>query len=96
MWAPSSLDLLGCTTTWSRTRLRLTRRREVRGRLAHRYPILPRRARGCREIYWNNTSWQEDIFDDNEDIHALRTNIVTINVALTVGLFMMYFLTMFC
>jgi hypothetical protein len=37
------------------------------------------------EIDWNNTPWQEDIFDDNEDMQALRTSIVTINVALTVS-----------
>jgi hypothetical protein len=30
----------GWETTWSRTRRRLTRRREVRGRLAHKYLIL--------------------------------------------------------
>jgi hypothetical protein len=36
-------------------------------------PRLPR-----REIDWNNTPWQEGIFDDNEDMQALRTSIVTI------------------
>jgi hypothetical protein len=45
MWTPSAQDLLGLTTTWSRTRLKLIRHREVRGHLEHRYPILPRRAR---------------------------------------------------
>jgi hypothetical protein len=53
-------------------------------------PRLPR-----REIDWNSTPWQEDIFDDNEDMQALRTSIVTINVALTVCLLTMFFLTMF-
>jgi hypothetical protein len=44
-----------------------------------------------REIDWNNTPWQNDIFEDNEDMQALQTNIVTINHALTVGLLTMYF-----
>jgi hypothetical protein len=44
-------------------------------------PRLPR-----REINWSGTPWQDDIFEDNEDIHALRTSIVTINDALTVSL----------
>jgi hypothetical protein len=46
-------------------------------------PTSPRLSR--REIDWNNTPWQEDIFDDNKDMQALRTSIVTINVALTVS-----------
>jgi hypothetical protein len=45
MLTPSARDLLGLTTTWSRTRLKLTRHREVRGHPAQRYPILPLRAR---------------------------------------------------
>jgi hypothetical protein len=49
-------------------------------------PRLPR-----REIDWNNTPWQDDIFDDNEDMQALWTSIVTIDMALTVSLH-----TMFC
>jgi hypothetical protein len=48
-----------------------------------------------QEIDWNNAPWQEDIFDDNEDMQALRTSFVTINVALTVSLLTMFFLTMF-
>jgi hypothetical protein len=44
-----------------------------------------------REIDWNRTPWQDDIFKDNEDMQALRTNIVTINHALTVSLLTMYF-----
>jgi hypothetical protein len=43
-------------------------------------PRLPRRS-----INWNHTPWQEDWFEDNEDMQALRTNIVTINNALTVS-----------
>jgi hypothetical protein len=39
-----------------------------------------------REINWNDTPWQEDIFDDNEDMQAVQTNIVTINVALTIAM----------
>jgi hypothetical protein len=36
-----------------------------------------------RSINWNHTPWQEDWFDDNEDMQALRTSIATINHALT-------------
>jgi hypothetical protein len=32
-----------------------------------------------REIDWNDTPWQDDIFEDNEDMQAMRTSIVTIN-----------------
>jgi hypothetical protein len=49
-------------------------------------PRLPR-----REIDWNRSPWQDDIFKDNEDMQALRTSIVTINHSLTVSLLMMYF-----
>jgi hypothetical protein len=38
-----------------------------------------------RTINWNHTPWQEDWFEDNEDMQALRTSIVTINNTLTVG-----------
>jgi hypothetical protein len=48
-------------------------------------PRLPR-----REIDWNGTPWQDDIFEDNEDMQALRTSIVTINHVLTVSLLTMY------
>jgi hypothetical protein len=34
------------------------------------------------EINWNHTPWQDDISEDNEDMQALRTSIVTINNAL--------------
>jgi hypothetical protein len=54
-------------------------------------PRLPR-----REIDWNDTPWKEDIFDDNEDMQAVRTGIITINVALSVSLLTMFFLTMYC
>jgi hypothetical protein len=43
-------------------------------------PRLPRRT-----INGNHTPWQEDWFEDNEDMGALRTSIVTINNALTVS-----------
>jgi hypothetical protein len=48
-----------------------------------------------REIDWNDTPWQEDIFDDNEDMQAMWTSIVTINVALTVSLLLVLFLMMY-
>jgi hypothetical protein len=38
-----------------------------------------------RSINWNQTPWQEDWFEDNEDMQALRTSIVTINNALTMS-----------
>jgi hypothetical protein len=38
-----------------------------------------------RSINWNHTPWQEDWFEDNEDMQALRTSIVTISNALTVS-----------
>jgi hypothetical protein len=38
-----------------------------------------------RTINWNHTPWQEDWFEDNEDMQALRTSIVTINNALTIS-----------
>jgi hypothetical protein len=43
-------------------------------------PRLPRRS-----VNWNHTPWKEDWFEDNEDMQALRTSIVTINNALTVS-----------
>jgi hypothetical protein len=43
-------------------------------------PRLPRTS-----INWNHTPWLEDSFEDNEDMQALRTSIVTINNALTVS-----------
>jgi hypothetical protein len=42
-------------------------------------PRLPRLS-----INWNHTPWQEDWFEDIEDMQALQTSIVTINNALTV------------
>jgi hypothetical protein len=44
-------------------------------------PRLPR-----REINWNGTPCQDDIFEYNEDMQALRTSIVTINHVLMVSL----------
>jgi hypothetical protein len=44
-----------------------------------------------RKIDWNVTPWQDDIFEDNEDMQAFRTSIVTIYHALMVGLLTMYF-----
>jgi hypothetical protein len=43
-------------------------------------PRFPRRS-----INWNHTPWQEDWFEDNEDMQSLRTIIITINNALTVS-----------
>jgi acyl carrier protein phosphodiesterase len=43
-------------------------------------PRLPRRS-----INWNHTPWQEDWFEDNEDMQAVRTSIITINNALAVS-----------
>jgi hypothetical protein len=37
-----------------------------------------------RSINWDHTPWQEDWFEDNEDMRALQTSIVTINHALIV------------
>jgi hypothetical protein len=42
--------------------------------------MLPRRSNS-----WNHTPWQEDWFEDNEDMQALRTSIITINNAMMVG-----------
>jgi hypothetical protein len=44
-----------------------------------------------REINWNHTPWQEDWFEDNEDMRALQASIVTINNALTVSYLATYF-----
>jgi acyl carrier protein phosphodiesterase len=38
-----------------------------------------------RTINWNHTPWQEDWFEDNEDMQAVQTNIITINNALKVS-----------
>jgi hypothetical protein len=38
-----------------------------------------------QEINWNRTSWQDYIFEDNEDMQALRTSIVTMNNVLMVS-----------
>jgi hypothetical protein len=38
-----------------------------------------------RSINWDHTPWQDDWFEDNEDMRALRTSIVTINNALIVS-----------
>ena len=38
------------------------------------------------EIDWNGTPWQEDIFDDNEDMRAARNAILTLNEALTISI----------
>jgi hypothetical protein len=40
-----------------------------------------------RKINWNQTPWQKDWFEDNEDMQALRTSIITINTVLTVSFF---------
>jgi hypothetical protein len=38
-----------------------------------------------RSINWDHTPWQEDWFEDNEDMQAVRTSIVRINNALMVS-----------
>jgi hypothetical protein len=43
-------------------------------------------------IDWNGTPWQEDIFDDNEDMRAVRNTIVTLNIALMVSFLLVLFL----
>jgi hypothetical protein len=53
-------------------------------------PTLPR-----REIDWNDIPWQEDILEDNEDMRAVRNDIVTLNVALMVSFLLELFLTTF-
>jgi hypothetical protein len=32
-----------------------------------------------RSINWNHTPWQEDLFEDNEDMQALRTSMITVD-----------------
>jgi hypothetical protein len=38
-----------------------------------------------RSINWDHTPWQDDWFEDNEDMRALQTSIVSINNALIVS-----------
>jgi hypothetical protein len=38
-----------------------------------------------RSINWDHTPWQDDWFEDNEDMRPLQTSIVTINNALIVS-----------
>jgi hypothetical protein len=38
-----------------------------------------------RSINWDHTPWQDDWFEENEDMRALQTSIVTINHALIVS-----------
>jgi hypothetical protein len=38
-----------------------------------------------RSINWDHTPWQDDWFEDNEDMQALQTSIVTINNTLIVS-----------
>jgi hypothetical protein len=38
-----------------------------------------------RSINWDHTPWQDDWFEDNEDMRALQNSIVTINHALIVS-----------
>jgi hypothetical protein len=38
-----------------------------------------------RSINWDHTPWQDDWFEDNEDMRTLQTSIVTINHALVVS-----------
>jgi hypothetical protein len=46
-----------------------------------------------REIDWNGTPWQEDVFDDNEDMRAVRNAILMLDEALTVRPFLALSLT---
>jgi hypothetical protein len=39
----------------------------------------------CQSINWDHNPWQDDWFEDNEDMRALQTSIVTINNALIVS-----------
>jgi hypothetical protein len=86
-WTPSAPDLVGLTT-WSPRGPGTSGAQEPDSSSSS--PRLPR-----REIDWNDTPWQDDIFEDSEDMRALRTSIVTINHALTVSLLMMYSLSMY-
>jgi hypothetical protein len=48
-------------------------------------PSSPSRTRlPRRSINWDHTPWQDDWFEDNEDMQALQTSIITINHALIV------------
>jgi hypothetical protein len=38
-----------------------------------------------RSINWDHTPWKDDWFEDNEDMRALQTSIVTINNTLIVS-----------
>jgi hypothetical protein len=38
-----------------------------------------------RSINWDHTPWQDDWFEDNEDMRAFHTSIITINNALIVS-----------
>jgi hypothetical protein len=46
-----------------------------------------------REIDWNGSPWQEDVFGDNEDMRAVLNAILTLNEALMVRLSLVLFLT---
>jgi hypothetical protein len=48
-----------------------------------------------REIDWNGIHWQEDVFDDNEDLMVVQNAILTLNEALTVSLSLVLFLTVY-
>jgi hypothetical protein len=39
----------------------------------------------CRSINWDHTPWQDNWFEDNEEMRALQTSIVTINNTLIVS-----------
>jgi hypothetical protein len=38
-----------------------------------------------QSINWDHTPWQDDWFEDNEDMRALHTSIITINHTLIVS-----------
>jgi hypothetical protein len=40
---------------------------------------------GSCDIYWNGSPWEEDIFEDDEDMKEVRWAILTLNQAFTVN-----------
>jgi hypothetical protein len=47
----------------------------------------------CQSINWDHTPWQDYWFEDNEDMRALQTSIVTINHTLIVSCLFCIFTT---
>jgi hypothetical protein len=66
---------------WPRTSLRSDWRREAQVPPSSTSSLrLPRRS-----INWDHTPWQDNWFEDNKDMRALQTSIVTINNAFIVS-----------